>query len=429
MTQDMHVYGFKERATSEMNHSTLTLSILLKQLRSSLEAGKEQARVWLEYVLPSTRLRLVVTLLLTLITFGATDAWAQPDYSGTYYIANEANHANAVSTRWYLVPGADPQQSHYADAYFNNEYCNKKGKGDYTGSNYGDPEKPFLTTYQTNQDLNSIWIISSTGDGYYNIKHAKTGYYVIYEPPYKDATNRKSMHLESTEAPEENAKFRITGSLSGPINISPKSITSGNMYFNPATGAGNRPYYYGPSGEYFHDGMIGLWSGSDGNSQWYLEKTVIPPTITYDEETGNATITSVPSTTIRYEFDGTTPTSGSTTYSGPVSMAGHNSINAIAVDAQGTISKVATLTLKQYTYKIVNRAGNVAIQHTIKQVVSKKLSSYTDIPAVIRSPYLEGEEVTFCGDRRLTDWAHVSEPRLLALWNKECADKVLQTEI
>ena len=41
----------------------------------------------------------------------------------------------------------------------------------------------------------------------------------------------------------------------------------------------------------------------------------------------------------------------------------------------------------------------------------------------------KGEEVTFCGDRRLTDWAHVSEPRLLALWNKECADKVLQTEI
>ena len=50
MTQDMHVYGIMKRATSKMNHSTHTLSILMKQLRSSLEAGKKQPRVWLDYV-------------------------------------------------------------------------------------------------------------------------------------------------------------------------------------------------------------------------------------------------------------------------------------------------------------------------------------------------------------------------------------------
>ena len=344
----------------------------------------------------SNVLRFIVVLFTLLMSLGATSAWGETDFSGTYYIANETNHGDAtIDTHWYLVPGANPQQPHYADAYFHNQYCNTSGKGDYTGSNYGNPEKPFLTTYQTNQDLNSIWIISSTGDGYYNIKHAKTGYYVVYEPPYKDAKHRKSMHLESTTSPGDNAKFTITGSsLSGPININPKSVTSGNMYFNPAVGVGNRAQYYG-TGDYFHEGMIGLWESNADKSQWYLEKTVVPPTITYDDETGMATITSVTGTTICYEFDDDTPTNSSTTYSTPVNASDHTAINAIAVDAQGITSKITTLTLKSFTYYIINKTGTIAIQGSIKQAVGKPLSSYTDIPAVIRSPYLEGEDVSF----------------------------------
>ncbi len=350
-------------------------------------------------------------MLLALMTFGATNAWGQTDFSGTYYIANETNHANGnYGTHWYLVPGADPHAAHYADAYFHNEFCNKGGKGDYTGSNYGDPEKPFLTTYQTNQDLNSIWIISSTGDGYYNIKHAKTGYYVVYEPPYKDATHRKSMHLESTDSPGENAKFTITGSSpTGPININPKSVTSGNMYFNPAVGVGNRAQYYG-TGEYYHEGMIGLWNAPGDKSQWYLEKTVIPPTITYDEETRKATITSVTGTTIHYVFDNGTPTSSSTTYTESVSMDSHTSIKAIAVDAENTVSKVVTLTLKEYTYHILNKEGTIAIEHTLKQPVGKTITdTYTSIPAAIRSPYLEDEEVKFFNHSDHTDEHKISE--------------------
>ena len=362
-----------------------------------------------KYVIKRADVLRSLFLLFTLMTLGVTNGWAQTDFSGTYYIANDANHAAAIDTRWYLVPGADPHQAHYADAYFSDEYCNKSGKGDYK-TTYGDPEKPFLTTYQTNQDLNSIWIISSAGDGSYYIKHAKTGKYIIYEPPYKDAPQRKSMHLESTETPGENAKFTITGSLSGPININPKSVTSGNMYFNPATGVGNRATYYAPSGDYLHDGMIGLWSASNGNSQWYLEKTVIPPTITYNEEKDEATITSVTGTTIHYEFDGTVPTGSSATYSVPVSMAGHTIIKAIAVDAQGTISNVVTLTLKDFTYHILYKDKTEAIRATKRQVVGKQLSeSYTDIPAAIRSPYLDGETITFYNDADCAEEHKISE--------------------
>lgn len=182
-----------------------------------------------------------------MLTLGSGSVWGQTDFSGVWYIANETNHANAqINTHWYLVPGADPQVSHYADAYFHDQYCNTSGKGDYTGDNYGDSGKPFLTTYQTDRDLNSIWIVVSTGDGYYNIIHAKTGKYIVYEPPYKDAKNRKSMHLESITTPGDNAKFTLNGSsINDPINISPKNVTSGNMYFNPAVGQGNYNRYYG----------------------------------------------------------------------------------------------------------------------------------------------------------------------------------------
>ena len=269
--------------------------------------------------------------------------WGQTDYSGIWYIANETNHSNNnFNTHWYLVPGADPQQPHYADAYFNDQYCNTSGSGDYTGDNYGDSGKPFLTTYQTKRDLNSVWIIVSTGDGYYNIIHAKTGKYVVYEPPYQEAMHRKSVHLESTTTPGDNAKFTLTGSsLSGPININPKSVTSGNMYFNPAVGVGNRLQYYG-TGDYFHEGMIGLYSGSTDKSQWYFEDassaSSLTPVISDVDETNNTfTITSPAAafSTIRYTTDGsTTPnaSTGTTATSGSdINITGSWSVQAVGV--------------------------------------------------------------------------------------------------
>ncbi len=280
------------------------------------------------------------TLLVTLLLPGVM--LAQGTFDGVWYIANETNHGNAsTSTHWYLVPGADPQQPHYADAYFHNQYCNTSGSGDYTGSNYGDPEKPFLTTYQTNRDLNSIWIVVSTSDGYYNIIHAKTGRYIVYEPPYQAAKNRKSMHLENTSTPGENAKFAITGSLTGAINIRPKSVTSDNRFFNPAVGQGNYPRYYG-MGDYLHEGMIGLYSGSTDKSQWYFENassatTLTPVISTVDPSTNTFTITSPAAafSTIRYTTNGsTTPdaNTGTTVTSGDnINITSNITVQAVGV--------------------------------------------------------------------------------------------------
>ena len=76
MTQDMHVYETKKRATREMNRSTHTLSILEEQLRSSLGAGKSMVRVCLEHVLPSTKRRFAMTRLLLLMA-GVNVAWGE----------------------------------------------------------------------------------------------------------------------------------------------------------------------------------------------------------------------------------------------------------------------------------------------------------------------------------------------------------------
>ena len=49
-----------------------------------------------------------------------------------------------------------------------------------------------------------------------------------------------------------------------------------------------------------------------------------------------------------------------------------------------------------YTFHIVDRAGRIAISHTVTGLpVGMPLNSYTDIPEAIRSHYLEGETVSF----------------------------------
>ena len=69
---------------------------------------------------------------------------------------------------------------------------------------------------------------------------------------------------------------------------------------------------------------------------------------------------------------------------------------------------------KTYTYHIVDSKGNVAIEYTTPSAtpVGQALSSYTDIPAAIRSPYLAGEKVRFFNNSACTDQYEISETQL-----------------
>ena len=419
MTQDMHVYGFKKRATREMNRSTHTLSILLEQLRSSLGAGKEQLRSSLEagkrqsgvrlvaneitsrrqrdYGSSLTRLRLVIITLLALMTLGATNAWAQvTDYSGTYCIANN-NQGN------FLGNGNDgnfyfcPSQEYYDDGSVITD----------------DNGKPFFTTYQTKQGANSLWVFEKVdGQNYYTIKLYGTSKYVTVNNSLSgySKAHRKRIHLEELAELSDRNYFEITpihviDGVSGvSISCLDKYKPSGtnNKYFNPA--GGNQPSYTSTNNKEnpWSGGMVGFFtigktSGDDRGSVWFLE--IPKPTITYDDETGNVTITAVGDLTIRYAFDEESPTSTSgEIYSTPISMAGHTSIKAIAVrTSDSKVSGVATMDMIDFTYHILTLDKTVAAQATKKQPAGMpfSVSGYINLPAAIQSPYISDETLTF----------------------------------
>jgi len=117
----------------------------------------------------SCRLRHCLTMLILLM--GTAGTWAQHPYAGVWYMNVKKNPS------YYMVPAANPQvtaANHVnEDAYFSSNYSTQDG----------DPEKPFITTYQTSGDLNSIWIFVPVSDeiNYYYIIHALTGKYVKFQ--------------------------------------------------------------------------------------------------------------------------------------------------------------------------------------------------------------------------------------------------------
>ena len=240
------------------------------------------------------------------------------DCSGVYYIANAIwNGSNTGSSyywynentpeyNWYLVPGDDPQRDDKQDAYYSSNYSTTPVATD----------KPFLTTYRTNRDNNSIWIIKKTGNNYYII-HVLTGKYVKYEPPYQKNINgysnnnnchRKAIHLEEWTDPDNDPgdvfKYEITTNTNTDQNITGFNIKytgtlagGSNRHFNPA--GDNWEYYYGKNDKSPYSlGMVGLWtSSSDGSitkgSLWPYEdaKAAINPTISDKSSDNKVTIT------------------------------------------------------------------------------------------------------------------------------------------
>ena len=121
------------------------------------------------------------------------------------------------------------------------------------------------------------------------------------------------------------------------------------------------------------------------------------PVITYTGFNQLTISSATDGATIYYTTDGTTPTTSSNVYSGPITItAGMTAIKAIATKADYDPSVVATQALATYTYKIVNRSNVIAAtSEEVQQAAGTPLSGYTGIPESIRSSYLADETVTF----------------------------------
>ena len=375
MTKDMILHtmtkklvrNWRTRVLSAAHASSLTGA--LTQGRH-LCADEITARRQRDYGSCPTRLRLVVTMLL-LLTLGSSSVWGQTgtDYSGIFYFANcGSGKTNPDDPKiagitdpdnyFYLVPADSPKQSNKRDAYYSD------------GDTDGDSNKPYLTTYRTKKDVadvpegvtnrphNSVWIVkfASTDEGtdYYYLIHAATGKYVVYEPPFSDKNNRKSVHLLTTDSPVENAKFAITLNSSY-YNFRPKSIDTGastNRFFN--TSNRNFSYYYSHSKTKdsnvvdYYEGLIGLYSSNADASSWKPEATLLSaPTINFDSETNTFSISydKIPTGyIILYTIDESIPTIGgatTSTYSGPVPITEDLTVKAVVARYGMVLTDVA----------------------------------------------------------------------------------------
>ena len=276
-------------------------------------------------VTPS-QFRVKSQLLLLLLVLGVGESWGQTDYSGVYYIASQSGYTETIdgNGNFYLVPAANPQQLNYQDAYYSPNYAESPG----------DPEKPFLTTYKTNKDMNSIWIVKKTGSYYYVI-HAVTGKYVIYEVPLPNEPNknnesdetkngkRKTMHLQTPDDEAGTGTYRLSANNNYQFNVTLESntyrfqpINRSGWYWNPASG--NKNTYYGQNATLFCYGMVGVYNNSsDNGSQWRFENAKLPaPTIEYDTDNDKFVISydKIPAGfDILYTTDGSEPTIGGIT--------------------------------------------------------------------------------------------------------------------
>jgi hypothetical protein len=228
-------------------------------------------------------LRTSLLLLLMLLSVGINKAWGQ----GIYYIASEYDDISekkqykngTIAEHFYLVPAEGENLSNKELAYY------KFPDNGFT--------QPYITTFQTNQDNNSAWILKKTGNSY-QIIHALTGKYMEYAIPDNVNPTRRVVHLvaltETEASANNNTLFTITTNDNN-TNIVPNALSSeSNKYLNVA--GHNRTFYYAGNNKNYSEGLIGVWSEPTGLSIWHLEDALLTaPTINDVNDNGKVTVT------------------------------------------------------------------------------------------------------------------------------------------
>ncbi len=276
---------------------------------------------------------------------GVCETWGD-DLSGYYHIAShklvEANpqsfyNSNDPANNYYLCPAAPPENP-ASDYNYDAVYYDGNGK-----------QQPYLTTYTTNKDENSIWrlkLATTVGNvNYYYIIHYSDGKYLTHNYTKSNTANRLRAHLQSI--PDgDNSLFSITTQSDG-YKIVPKSVASeDNKFLNPSQG--NRLSYQGYTGgstvkingkDVYIGGMIGLYNkATDNGSIWHLESytgVTDDPVITNNYTASNTfIITATTGATIYYTTDETDPTTSTTT-------TGTTTVNITQTESMTVIKAIA----------------------------------------------------------------------------------------
>ena len=332
------------------------------ELDQRLVLDEITARCQRDYGSSSTRLRLVVMVLLIMV-LGVDEMWAQPEAGYYYYIANmNAGNGGQVynpsnSNNWYLCPTES-----------NN---NNKANVNYDYTNSG-TDKPFLTTNKTGRAAKSIWRVVASGEaGYYYLIHKETGKYLTANVAVLEGNDihRKRVHLEEVpenSSPSEDMKFSFTSqgatlSVYGvneptyAISSKTQTATIGttvHKYLNPSGSNQNNP---GPNSGY--SGLIGLYNDvTNAGSLWFFEDVVRKPTIT-NNGNGTATITNTnDGGSVYYSINQSEPT----TTSGVITLISNrkNIVKAYIIN-DGLTSRVETVIIDLRTQTDITSLSDI----------------------------------------------------------------------
>lgn len=86
-----YISGVNQDVVKEMAGSIHTLGLLMSKLRSSLEAGKKQPRVWIEYVCS-------VAKMLLYPSFGAPLVFLGSPYDGSEWVRSGFEESSKMYT-------------------------------------------------------------------------------------------------------------------------------------------------------------------------------------------------------------------------------------------------------------------------------------------------------------------------------------------
>ncbi len=344
-------------------HTIAKLIVRLKETTSNLQA-------------------LRTMLLLLVMMVGTTTAWGQdPDYSGTYYIANNSSNNNRNyqgydnASNFYLCPA----QEYYDDGTI------------VTTLNYNDT--PFLTTYQTRQTEESLWIVEKVENtNYYTFKQ-KFGdndyrYLTVndaIESLGNNKTHRRRVHLEQiTEITDRN--YFIIESIETVDRMNSYAIcclnnykSGDNKYLNPPGGNSNQ--YTASNND--SGGIIGFFLKINNNkietgSQWFFE---VPKPIIHIDVNNKLSFTCAnEDVTFHYTIDNGEPSSTGTgdIYDASADIIlteGDHTIKVLAVMnsgnagyASGVVEQEVTVFSTEHPYLISNNQSPWTVGSETKNV-------------------------------------------------------------
>lgn len=332
---------------------------------------------------------LFLTLLL-LITGGLFPCVMKAQTSGLYYIANNNDknpfyNSSQVSTNYYLVPASDGGEA--------NININRWAWNDNAAT-------PFVTTYQTNQDNNSIWVIkeSDTAGDYYLI-HVLTGMYMTLNAGVGTNSNRRTFHMETPSSLGNSHLYNFTSHSGTPTfySIKSQSLSTGYRFLNPSKA--NQAKYYGASqeGSYWIGGLIGLYdkdASEDNGSKWFLESAsvLLAPTINVDAN-NKVTVTEnngLPAGyNVRYTLgDGSQepPTATTDTY-----ITNDGSANEIPITSSGTLKVV----IERYGVVLTDVATKVI---NVVPLIPSPTITYNTSNLIEMATNLEGASIYYTTD-------------------------------